>query len=123
MERGAWQKKFVTELRARGLSGKDAMAAMVLAVEEKQQSYMLGYDRGYGDRAKEVEKKFDNADIYELSLRLQNKELSIYSCVVLARRDMAAGNVKFAIHRLRSECDKLRMYDVELVKIINKLKD
>jgi hypothetical protein len=46
--------------------------------------------------------------------RLANDELSIYTAVVLARRDLASGQVTSAIGRLRSEADKLRMHDKEL---------
>jgi len=53
-------------------------------------------------------------DITWLQERLANDELSIYTAVVLARRDLAAGQVSSAISRLRSEADKLRMHDKEL---------
>jgi len=53
-------------------------------------------------------------DVAWLQERLANPELSIYTAVVLAQRDLAAGQVASAISRLRSEADKLRMHDKEL---------
>lgn len=53
-------------------------------------------------------------DIAWLQERLANPELSIYSAVVMAQRDLATGQVASAIGRLRSEADKLRMLDKEL---------
>jgi hypothetical protein len=50
--------------------------------------------------------------------RLANDEISIYTAVVLARRDLAAGQVTSAIARLRSEADKLRMHDKELAHAV-----
>lgn len=49
---------------------------------------------------------------------LNRKELHIYSCVKMAIRDFAMGDSLSAVRRLHSECDKLRMHDMELVNLI-----
>jgi len=50
-----------------------------------------------------------------LTSRLSNSDLDIYTVVPLARRDLSSGRVSDAIARLRSEADKLRVFDKELV--------
>jgi len=58
MERGEWQKKFVSELVEKGFSYEHAMMAMGLACEERQKAYMQGYEKGYDDydKNKKVDK-------------------------------------------------------------------
>ena len=52
---------------------------------------------------------------------LSNPALSIYCAVVLAQRDLKDNNLKAAVFRLLSECDKLRMYDPKLPMYLSNL--
>ena len=54
--RGAWQKVFVKKLVDQGVSYDHAMIAMGLACEERQNSYIEGYNKGFNDghRSKNV---------------------------------------------------------------------
>lgn len=46
---GEWQRIFVGELNKRGLSFEHAMIAMGLACDQRQASYMEGYEKGFQD--------------------------------------------------------------------------
>lgn len=47
VERGEWQKRFVRHLTGVGLSHNDAMIAMGLCCEYRQEAYMQGFNRGF----------------------------------------------------------------------------
>lgn len=55
LERGSWQKVFVKKLVDQGVSHDYAMMAMGLACEERQTSYIEGYNKGFNDGTKHKE--------------------------------------------------------------------
>lgn len=70
---------------------------------------------GNGSGREEV---IPTVDVAALSRALTAPELQVYTVVVLARRDIAAGDVASALARLRTDADKLRAYDKNLYHMI-----
>lgn len=63
----------------------------------------------------------DTIDEDWLKRRLtDNKEISIYSVVQMALRDLSKREYDSALDRLAVDLDKLRMHDVELVEFVMK---
>lgn len=52
---------------------------------------------------------------------LQREDLRVYSAVVMADRDLVAGDVAGALARLQSEADKLRCHDTPINDLIKGL--
>lgn len=49
----------------------------------------------------------EEKSIEVLKQKLSNPKLDIYTCFVMARRDLEAGNVEYALNRIRVDLDKL----------------
>lgn len=60
----------------------------------------------------------DDDNLALLRAELERPDLQIYSVVVMARRDLAAGDVDAALVRLRVDADKLRCHDTPINRLL-----
>jgi hypothetical protein len=61
---------------------------------------------------------FTQKDLAEITRRLGNPDIQCFSAVLMARRDLNAGNHEAAVCRLRIDADKIRPLDAELYRLV-----
>jgi len=66
-----------------------------------------------------IHKPLSAEDLAVLTVELAREELQIYTAVVLARRDLEAGNADAAIARLRVDADKLRVHCTPILRMLS----